>query len=144
MRQIVGTERLTMRLARDKDVDVLHAIWIDPAVRRYLWDDVIIPRRQAVDAVLASHATFQKKGFGLWTIALPGDRKPFGFCGYHYFREPPELELLFGLTPTHWGKASPPRLRGRCCTMDSRRWVSSGWEEVQTRPMRPRVGSWSV
>jgi len=27
-----------------------------------------------------------------------------GFCGFWYFRDPPELELIYGLAPAYWGQ----------------------------------------
>jgi ribosomal-protein-alanine N-acetyltransferase len=27
-----------------------------------------------------------------------------GFAGFWYFHDPPELELLYGLAPAHWGR----------------------------------------
>ena len=37
------TERLILRPWSLDDIDALHQIWTDPQVRRYLWDDEVIP-----------------------------------------------------------------------------------------------------
>ena len=41
---VLNTGRMRLRPISSDDVDALHALWNDPDVRRYLWDDRIIPR----------------------------------------------------------------------------------------------------
>jgi ribosomal-protein-alanine N-acetyltransferase len=103
LRQI-ETARLRMRpFARD-DVEALHRLWTDPQVRKYLWDDIVIPREQAVEVVESSIASFEQRGFGLWT-AFPKDKdKLIGFCGLRLFGDPPEAEILYGLALEYWGQ----------------------------------------
>lgn len=100
----IETARLWLRPLRHEDVDALHELWIDPDVRKYLWDDQIIPKEQARSVVEESIALFDAKGLGLWAVLLRGEEALSGFCGYWFFRDPPELELLYGMTPVHWGK----------------------------------------
>ena len=40
------TARTTLRRVVADDVPALHALWTDPAVRKYLWDDTIITRER--------------------------------------------------------------------------------------------------
>ena len=48
------TARLRLRPCRRDDIDVLHHIWTDPGVRKYVWDDQLIARSQAAEIVEAS------------------------------------------------------------------------------------------
>ena len=62
------TERLRLRPVGPVDVDALHALWTDPHVRRFLWDDLVIDRATAAERVAASEASFAAAGGGLWAI----------------------------------------------------------------------------
>jgi len=103
----IRTARLCMRPWTHADVDALHALWITPEVRRYLWDGTVITREQAVSVVDASLESFARDGFGMWAVlALSGDPGDavIGFCGLRWFGEPPAVELLYGLDPRQWGQ----------------------------------------
>ncbi len=102
------TQRLVLAPATLADVDDLHRLWTDARVRRYLWDDRSIDRHTAEDQVRASLESFACRGFGLWVVRLRGDAATLaGFCGLRELGEPPhpEVELLYGLAPTHWGRS---------------------------------------
>jgi ribosomal-protein-alanine N-acetyltransferase len=90
------------------DVDNLHRIWIDPVIRKYLWDDRIIPRETAVEVVEISIRTFKEHGFGIWAVSLRDDPGLIGFCGLRHFEDgqskKPEVEILYGIVPEHSGK----------------------------------------
>jgi ribosomal-protein-alanine N-acetyltransferase len=96
------TERLFLRPYRAEDLDALHALWTDPDVRRYLWDDVVIARDLAEEVLRASLALFEQRGFGQWAVFLQGEPDLIGFCGYRLHEDTPEL--LFGLLRTYWGR----------------------------------------
>lgn len=98
---IVETDRLRLRPATDDDVDALHRIWTDPDVRRYLWDDTVIPRETAADVVAASDADWRERGYGLWVVEEKGT--PIGFAGFRSSEEALP-ELLFGFLPQWWGR----------------------------------------
>jgi RimJ/RimL family protein N-acetyltransferase len=58
-----------MRLipAGEHDLDDLWALWTDPDVRRYLWDDVVIAREQAAET-LRDLLPLASRGLGLWIL----------------------------------------------------------------------------
>lgn len=97
------TPRLRLRPCRIEDVDALHAIWTDPAVRRYLWDDVVIPRTLAEQVVAASVADWMTQGYGQWIVYRDGTDAA-GFAGLRLSAWCDAPELLFGLLPAHWGQ----------------------------------------
>ncbi len=98
------TERLRLRPFSAGDVDAIHALWTDPGVRRFLWDDQVIDRERAAEAVAGALRDEAEGGFGLWTLHLREAWGVIGFCGFHRMQEADELELLYGLLPEHWGK----------------------------------------
>ena len=95
-------------LARS-DANELHALWTTPSVRRFLWDGEIIPFERTVDSVDKSARLFAERGFGLWGAwgsdpgQTPRTAQLAGFAGFWYFRDPPELELLYGVDENLWG-----------------------------------------
>ena len=98
----IQTARLDMNPLSAGDLDVLHAIMISRGVRRYLWDDQIIDRQQLDEILALSKSSFAESGFGLWTVSLRENTEVIGFCGFWSFHDPPQLELLYGITEEHW------------------------------------------
>jgi RimJ/RimL family protein N-acetyltransferase len=98
------TSRCELRPAAPADAAELHALWISPGVRRFLWDDEVIPPERATAAVASSVALFDRHRFGLWTVRLKGSPAIHGFAGIWPFRDPPEFELLFGMAEPLWGQ----------------------------------------
>ncbi len=96
------------------DVDELHRLWIDPDVRKFLWDDQIIPRETAIAVVESSLDSFAKYGFGFWAVNFKDDLTLTGFGGLRHFTEDgseeSEVELLYGVAPEHWGKGIAPEI----------------------------------
>ena len=99
------TDRLRMRPYRAGDAAALHALWTHPIVRRYLFDDEVIGLETVKREIEANAECFERHGLGQFCVLERGGRKtPIGFCGYRFFRDPPELELLFGLHPDRHGR----------------------------------------
>ena len=104
MSRILETARLRLRPLTVADGGDLHRLFTLPGVRKYLWDDEIIPLEHAALIIEASVASLEAHGHGLWAVSLPDDDAFVGFCGFWHFHEPPELELLYGIAPDHWHK----------------------------------------
>jgi RimJ/RimL family protein N-acetyltransferase len=103
---ILETPRLWLRPCERNDADVLHAMWTNAGVRRYLWDDRVIDRAtsQAVAESLADSWRVHHTGlYLLYRSADPGGAA-IGFCGLRQFGEQGEWELLYGLLPAYWGQ----------------------------------------
>jgi len=105
------TTRLLLHPFTWDDVDVLHRLWTDPMVRKYLWDDQIIPRETVVEVVEASLESFRQHQFGFWTLSFRERGALVGFCGLRHFMddsgsqpEMAEVEILYGVAAQHWGK----------------------------------------
>jgi ribosomal-protein-alanine N-acetyltransferase len=102
---ILETRRLILRPLRDTDLDPFHKLLVHPAVRKYLLDDEVMPVDWVESEIKQSTATFALRGFGLWGCFPKGAPAALiGFCGYRHFHEPPELQLLYGLAPSWWGR----------------------------------------
>lgn len=98
----IETKRLFLRPFVTSDIDELHQLWIDPEVRKYLWDDLIVPREKVAAIIAESISSFQRSRSGLWAVLLQRESRLVGFGGYWFFHEPPRLQLLYGIAPSHW------------------------------------------
>ena len=98
----IETERLLLRPLRASDRNDLHHLFTDPDVRRYLWDDEVLPIEQTWAVVAESLRRFAADGTGLWAVSRRGRPPLAGFGGYWPF--PQRIEILFGLAPVHWGR----------------------------------------
>jgi ribosomal-protein-alanine N-acetyltransferase len=104
MSVVLNTGRLKLRPIATNDIDALHALWIDPDVRRYLWDDQILPREKVVEIVNQSLASFNSDGFGFFALELAGQSgELIGFCGHRRTDDNSQIELLYGIHPRYWG-----------------------------------------
>jgi ribosomal-protein-alanine N-acetyltransferase len=101
---VIESRRLRLRPIGSEDLDDLHRLWIDPDVRRYLWDDLVISRERAAETVDALVASAREHGVGIWCVLGKAGSELQGFCGFRFLPDSPEIELLYGLDPAHWGK----------------------------------------
>lgn len=97
----ISTARLRLRPVSIEDLDALYRIWTDPVVRRFFWDGEVIPKGRAEAAVREGSEDFAKHGFGLWVAEEGGSL--IGFCGLRHLDDAPEVEILYGFAPSHWG-----------------------------------------
>jgi RimJ/RimL family protein N-acetyltransferase len=105
------TPRICLQPATAADLDGLWALWTDPEVRRFLWDDVKITRDRA-HRVLTDCLRRADEGLGLWTLHTPPDDRLFGCVGLLPVGAAAALdpglaggiEPVVALTPTVWGR----------------------------------------
>lgn len=100
----IATARLRLRPSTLDDVDDLHRLWTDPAVRRYLFDNHIVSRERVQTAIDSSTGSFQTHGFGQWLVIQEEHGSTIGFCELRCTDASPEVELLYGIAPLYWGQ----------------------------------------
>jgi ribosomal-protein-alanine N-acetyltransferase len=100
----IETARLSLRPFTSGDIDALHALWMDPNVRRYLWDDTVVPRALAAEVVERAVASAAASGPGMWSVMLRGLPLLIGFCGFRHIEQTPDIELLYGFYSEFWGQ----------------------------------------
>jgi ribosomal-protein-alanine N-acetyltransferase len=99
------TARLRLEPFTDADLEALHALWTDPGVRRFLWDDEVISRDTVRQVIAAAAADFDRDGLCLWTLHEGESADVCGFCGLRPLSgRGPEIELLYALYPRLWGR----------------------------------------
>jgi len=100
----IQTERLQLRPFACADCDALLAMFRDEGVRRYLLDGVLVEPDWVREEIEASLRRFAEGGLGIFLARDVISGAPVGFAGFRPFREPPVLELLYGLYPAFWGR----------------------------------------
>ena len=98
------TKRCLLRPITAGDAERLHELWSSPGVRRFLWDGEVIPMARTLAAIEQSQRMFGEQGFGLWGMWPTDSPNLSGFGGLWPFRDPPELELLYGVAEHLWGR----------------------------------------
>ncbi|MBD2020963.1 GNAT family N-acetyltransferase [Leptolyngbya sp. FACHB-36] len=98
------TDRLRLRPYTLEDLDALHALWTDPHVRRYLFDDNVVSKAWAAAAIDRALACFQQQGLGQWCVFLQETTDLIGFAGFSDVEESEQLQMLYGLHPDYWGR----------------------------------------
>lgn len=91
------TARLHLLPFTSEDESALHHLFIDPFIRKYLWDDEILTPEQSKEVLLQNITHFEKDHWGLWKIQKKGSRLVMGFVGLWYFFEEPQPQILYGL-----------------------------------------------
>jgi [ribosomal protein S5]-alanine N-acetyltransferase len=79
-------------------------MWIDVAVRRFLWDGKVVALEETRAIVERSQLLFKERRYGLWSVRELGCEELVGFAGYWQFRTPSSLELLFGVKSNRWNR----------------------------------------
>jgi [ribosomal protein S5]-alanine N-acetyltransferase len=98
------TPRCVLRPVARDDLAALHDLWTSAGVRRFLWDDEVIAAARTEGVIQQSEKMFAEQRLGLWTVRQHESSELIGFAGMWPFREPPELELLYGIAEPMWGK----------------------------------------
>jgi ribosomal-protein-alanine N-acetyltransferase len=98
------TARLRLRPCSAADVDALHALWTDPQVRRFLWDDVVIDRATAAERVTSSEISFAGAGWGLWAMEPLEGGTLIGVIGLVEMDASLGPEIVYALHPDHQGR----------------------------------------
>jgi RimJ/RimL family protein N-acetyltransferase len=97
------SRRCVLRPISIADAASLHALWTTAGVRRFLWDDDIVPPTRTQTAIEQNAQLFAQRRFGLWGVRLASSPDLVGFAGLWPFRDPPVHELLYGIAGDLWG-----------------------------------------
>ena len=123
------------------DEDVLLAMFRDAGVRRFLLDGVLVERDWVRAEIEASMRRFSEGSLGFFLARDRIDDEPVGFAGFRPFREPPVLELLYGLSPGYWGRGFATEMARAMLALAFDR---HGLDAVDTAVDAPNVASLRV
>jgi ribosomal-protein-alanine N-acetyltransferase len=102
---VLQIDGFILRPMQVSDLAALATLWADPDVTRFLPSrGVPIPREKVEKAIHAFVAHWQQWGYGTWAIAPTLSSELIGYCGLRYLHELNEVEVLYGLARTYWGR----------------------------------------
>jgi RimJ/RimL family protein N-acetyltransferase len=132
------TLRLSLEPVVAEDQTGLRAHWMQPGVRRYLWDGNVVTEEEVRKMIESSARQFEGLGVGLWAVRESGAPGLIGCAGFWYFHEPPELELVYSLSEAYWGRGL-----GRECVSALIQHVFDDldWTSVQASADAPNAAS---
>jgi [ribosomal protein S5]-alanine N-acetyltransferase len=99
MNFILETERLQLKPIPLEQLGILHSIFIDPHVRKYLRDDQSFSVEQIEEMLVESQLLFAEQKFGLWFIETKQENAIIGFVGLWYFFDESQPQLVYALLP---------------------------------------------
>jgi [ribosomal protein S5]-alanine N-acetyltransferase len=105
MVHVLTTGRLRLELLPPAHAKALHSFWTSPGGRRFLRDDEVVAIQRTREIVEWSVRLFEAHDCRLWGVREVASGWLVGLAGFWHFREPPELELLFGIAEDAWGRA---------------------------------------
>lgn len=109
----IWSERMVLRPLGPGDMLALHDLCTQPGVRKYLWDDHVLSVEEVRDLLTANVDLHAGDGLGLWGARVRDDDQELaGFVGYWYFRDPPELEIVFAVAEPRWGQGFATEMAG--------------------------------
>lgn len=138
---IIRTERLLLRPFSRADVDSLHALWTTRAVRLFLWDDLVISRERAIQEIERGLENSARHGIGYWVIEQNTTPGTIGFGGFRPIDAGPEIELMYGLEHSYWGKGLATEAAQALLDW---LWQSSNYRRVFARTDSPNERSVAV
>lgn len=101
---ILQTQRITLLPFKAEDLSLFHQLNIDPFIRKYLWDDEIIPLNLSKEILQTNERYFKERNYGLWKIILKASNEVIGYTGLWFFFEEPQPQLIYAIQEAHTGK----------------------------------------
>lgn len=101
---IIRTERLSLRLFEDKDLDDVYKLFTDPEIQKYLSPKNRRTREQLEVSLKKFANHWNERGFGILCVTKKESDEMLGYCGFQFFDETNEVEILFCTRREDWNK----------------------------------------
>lgn len=98
------SNRLGLRPWTLNDVESAHEIWGDSEVLKYIGDPAfenLDQTRKSIESAIAKHRTGR---VWRWAVVLKANAKILAGCGFHPFDDTDDLEIVYHLKKSSWGK----------------------------------------
>jgi ribosomal-protein-alanine N-acetyltransferase len=100
----IETERLLLRMFEPEDAEPFYRVISTPGFGTYLPPDFVPTPEIARSAISRKLQHWDLRGFGQWAMSPKGTRQFLGYCGLRLLPDTEEIELLYGMDKSQWGK----------------------------------------
>jgi ribosomal-protein-alanine N-acetyltransferase len=102
------TARLRLRRFETDDWQALSRLYADDTVMRYMQSGRGLSRTDAESRARGNISNFndhwRRRGFGVWAVTERASGRLLGQCGLRYVEEARDVEVLYLLNKTVWGR----------------------------------------
>jgi RimJ/RimL family protein N-acetyltransferase len=137
------SHRLLLRQFRDSDLEPLVAMGQDPIVMKYFVS--LMSREESEAMMIRMKNNWEKNGFGVFAVEIPGVHDFAGFVGFAYpkWEAPftPCIEILWRLIPAVHNKGYCTEAARTCLEWGFK---EKGFKEIYSFAYPKNIASWKV
>jgi len=111
---LIKTERLSLRMFEDCDFDSVLQLFNDEEVQKYLSPENRRNREQLEVTLKKMLEHWKERGFGLWCVSEKHNGKLLGYCGFQYFDQTLNVEIVFAFLKDFWAKGFATEAANAC------------------------------
>jgi len=111
---LIKTERLSLRMFHVYDFDSVLQLFNDEEVQKYLSPENRRNREQLEFTLKKMSEHWKERGFGLWCVSEKHGGKMLGYCGFQYFDQTLNVEILFAFFKDFWAKGFATEAANAC------------------------------
>ncbi|MEO8072976.1 MAG: GNAT family N-acetyltransferase [Acidobacteriota bacterium] len=124
---IIETERLLLRMFKAEYLDTIYCLFSDADVQKYLSVENKRTREQLKTALKNFICRWEERGFGLWCVTEKKTGEIVDYCGFQYFDNMPQVEIVFAFLKNFWFKGFATEAAKACL----RFWFEEmNWDQV--------------
>ena len=101
---MIKTERLLLRMFEVGDFDSVLQLFNDDEVQKYLSPENRRTPEQLEVTLKKMLERWKERGFGLWCVSDRESNKMLGYCGFQYFDQTFNVEIVFAFLKDSWAK----------------------------------------
>ncbi|MCG8492943.1 MAG: GNAT family N-acetyltransferase [Sneathiellales bacterium] len=101
---ILQSDRVQLVPLSNADLKDFHETNTNPFVRKYLWDDEVIPAATSAEILNDVQSKFEQERWGLWKILDLAEGHYLGYAGLWQFFGGRQPQLLYALLPENTGQ----------------------------------------
>ncbi len=123
---VIETERLLLRI-RAEDLDTIYCLFSDADVQKYFSVENKRTHEQLRTTLKNFVSRWKGRGFGLRCVTEKKTGEIVGYCGFQYFDNMPQVEIVFAFLKKFWLKGFATEAAKACL----RFWFEEmNWDQV--------------
>jgi len=101
---ILENTRLQIRKFSASDLSALYSICSDAELMKYVGTGEPLTINQVEKWLEVTRINYATKGFGNYALIFKENQELIGYCGLVYSKEIDDIELIYALRKSYWGK----------------------------------------